>query len=102
MNARVADIKQGMARRFTNLSTNRWRTKGQTLWGNPSQGRYSPMSDVNLAKWTDRIVTAGQNLRQTDVGTAQGLADHGQLTAPDGGALTASGFIVNCPIVSLK
>ena len=59
------------------------------------------MSDVNLAKWTDRIVTAGQNLRQTDVGTAQGLADHGQLTAPDGGALTASGFIVNCPIVSL-
>jgi len=69
---------------------------------NPSQGRYSPMWDVNLARWTDAIVTAGQNLRQTDVGTAQGLADDGQLTAPDGGALTASGFIVNCPIVSLK
>jgi len=69
---------------------------------NPSQGRYSPMWDVNLAKWKDAIVAAGQNLRQTDVGTAQGLADHGQLTAPDDGALTASGFIVNCPIVSLK
>ena len=69
---------------------------------NPSQGRYSPMWDVNLAKWTDQIVAAAQNLRQTDVGTAQGLAQQGQLTAPDGSPLTASGFIVNCPIVSLK
>jgi hypothetical protein len=69
---------------------------------NPSQGRYSPMWDVNLARWADPIVAAGQNLRQTDVGTAQGLAQHGQLTAPDGSPLRASGFIVNCPIVSLK
>jgi hypothetical protein len=69
---------------------------------NPSQGRYSPMWDVNLARWADPIVAAGQNLRQTDVGTAQGLAQHGQLTAPDGSPLTASGFIVNCPIVSLR
>jgi len=69
---------------------------------NPSQGRYSPMWDVNLAKWTDQIVAAGQNVRQTDVGTAQGLAQQGELTAPDGSSLTASGFIVNCPIVSLR
>lgn len=69
---------------------------------NPSQGRYSPMWDVNLARWADSIVAAGQNLRQMDVGTAQGLAQQGQLTAPDGSPLTASGFIVNCPIVSLK
>ena len=60
------------------------------------------MWDVNLAKWTDQIVAAGQNLRQTDVGAAQGLAQQGQLTAPDGSPLTASGFIVNCPIVSLR
>jgi hypothetical protein len=69
---------------------------------NPSQGRYSPLWDVNLARWIDQVVAAGGNLRQTDVGTAQGLADHGLLTAPDGGPLTASGFIVNCPIVSLR
>lgn len=69
---------------------------------NPSQGRYSPLWDVNLARWTDQVVAARRNLRQTDVGTAQGLADHGLLTAPDGGPLTASGFIVNCPIVSLR
>jgi hypothetical protein len=69
---------------------------------NPSQGRYSPMWDVNLARWSDQIVAAGQNLRQTDVGTAQGLAQKNQLTAPDGSALTASGFIVNCPIISME
>jgi hypothetical protein len=63
---------------------------------NPSQGRYSPLWDVNLARWTDQVVAAGRNLRQTDAGTAQGLADHGLLTAPDGASLTASGFIVNC------
>ena len=67
---------------------------------NPSQGRYSPMWDVNLATWSNQAVAAGQNLRQTDVGTAQGLADHGLLTAPDGSPLTASGFVVNCPIVA--
>jgi hypothetical protein len=27
---------------------------------NPSQGRYSPMWDVNLAKWTDQVVAAGE------------------------------------------
>jgi hypothetical protein len=69
---------------------------------NPSQGRYSPMWDVNLAEWINQLVASGENLRQTDVGTAQGLAEHGQLTAPDGSPLRASGFIVNCPIVSLK
>jgi len=69
---------------------------------NPSQGRYSPIWDVNLARWTDQVVAAGNNLRQTDVGTAQELGQQGQLTAPDGSPLTASGFIVNCPIVSLR
>jgi hypothetical protein len=69
---------------------------------NPSQGRYSPLWDVNLARWSDAAVAAGQNVRQTDVGDAQNLAAHGILTAPDGTPLSASGFIVNCPIVSLR
>lgn len=67
---------------------------------NPSQGRYSPLWDVNLARWSDAAVAGGQNVRQTDVGDAQNLAAHGILTAPDGTSLRASGFIVNCPIVS--
>ena len=69
---------------------------------NPSQGRYSPLWDVNLAKWASHIVAAGQNVRQNDVGTVQNLAEQGQITAPDGTPLVASGFIVNCPIVILR
>ena len=69
---------------------------------NPSQGRYSPMWDVNLASWTAAIVAAGRNVRQTDVGTAQELAQHGEIAGFLGGPLMASGFIVNCPIMSLR
>lgn len=68
---------------------------------NPSQGRYSPVWDVHLAQWTAQAVGAGLNVRQTDAGTAEGLVSHGLLTGPNGQAFGASGFIVNCPIVSL-
>jgi len=74
----------------------------QVVRWNPSQGRYSPLWDVHLTKWADQIVAAGQNLRQTDYGTIENLAQQSQVTAPDGSPFTASGFIVNCPIVSLK
>ena len=67
---------------------------------NPSQGRYSPLWDVHLAQWSAAAVASRQNLRQTDWGTVQGLADHGQVTGFGGGAFVANGFIVNCPIVS--
>ena len=67
---------------------------------NPSQGRYSPLWDVHLARWSDAAVNAGMNTRQTDWGTVQGLADHGLITAPGGTPFVASGFIVDCPIVS--
>ncbi|HXB75669.1 MAG TPA: hypothetical protein VNY05_45980 [Candidatus Acidoferrales bacterium] len=67
---------------------------------NPSQGRYAPLWDVHLAQWSAAVVAAGQNVRQTDWGTIQGLADHKQITAPGGAPFAASGFIVDCPIVS--
>ena len=67
---------------------------------NPSQGRYSPLWDVHLARWSDAAVATGMNTRQTDWNTIQGLADQGLVTAPDGRPFVASGFIVNCPIVS--
>jgi|SRR5215467_627431 len=66
----------------------------------PNQGRYSPMWDVHLAKWNDIVAAAGQNVLQTDFGTVQGLADKLIVTAPDGRPFQASGFIVNCPIIS--
>jgi hypothetical protein len=68
---------------------------------NPTQGRYSPLWDVHLAQWTNQAITSGQNLRQTDFGTVQNLAQDGLITAPNGTAFGPSGFIVNCPIVSM-
>lgn len=72
---------------------------------NPSQGRYSPLWDAHLTQWSHAAVSAGQNLRQTDFGQILGLADHGQVAGfngtPEGTTFAASGFIVNCPIVSL-
>jgi len=67
---------------------------------NPSQGRYSPLWDVHLTQWSQGAVQNGQNLRQTDFGTIQNLADRGLVTGFGGGPFTASGFIVVCPIVS--
>jgi hypothetical protein len=68
---------------------------------NPTQGRYSPLWDVHLAQWTPAAIAAGQNLRQTDFGNVQNLAQSGLLTGPGGVPFGASGFIVNCPIVSM-
>ncbi|MFL5310806.1 MAG: hypothetical protein ACJ79H_10180 [Myxococcales bacterium] len=67
---------------------------------NPSQGRYSPLWDVHLAAWSRTAIAAGANLRQMDFGDILGLASHGQIAAPDGTPFGASGFIVNCPIIS--
>jgi hypothetical protein len=67
---------------------------------NPSQGRYSPLWDVHLTQWSQSAVQNGQNLRQTDFGTIQNLAEQGLVTGFGGGPFTASGFIVVCPIVS--
>jgi len=68
----------------------------------PSQGRYSPLWDVHLAAWTPAARAAGQDLRQEDFGDVLGLASHGLVTAPDGSPFAASGFIVNCPIISVE
>lgn len=67
---------------------------------NPGQGRYSPLWDVHLAAWTSEAIAAGLNSRQSDYGTVQGLVDHGYITGPGGSRFAASGFIVNCPIIS--
>lgn len=73
----------------------------QLLRWNPSQGRYSPVWDVNLAQWSAAAVANGQNTRQTAVSTAQEqLAPAGLITGPGGAPFGASGFIVICPIIS--
>jgi hypothetical protein len=67
-----------------------------------SQFDYSPMWDVHLATWTSSAVAAGLNVRQTDFSAALQQATDGNVTGfPAGSSFGPSGFIVNCPVVSL-
>jgi hypothetical protein len=67
-----------------------------------SQFDYSPMWDVHLATWTDAAVAAGINLRQTDFSVALQQVTDGNATGfPAGSPFGPSGFVVNCPVVSL-
>jgi hypothetical protein len=67
-----------------------------------SQFDYSPMWDVHLAAWTGAAVTAGLNLRQTDFPAALQQVAEGNATGfPAGSPFGPSGFVVNCPVVSL-
>ncbi|HEX3646995.1 MAG TPA: hypothetical protein VHV49_01130 [Pseudonocardiaceae bacterium] len=71
---------------------------------NPKQGNYSPLWDVHLTQWSAAAVASGANVRQTDFGQVQNLADKGEVTGfdgtPAGTAFAASGFIVDCPLVA--
>ncbi len=60
---------------------------------------YTPLWDLNVAKWSDAVVAKGLNFAQTDGSTIQQLASHGLITNPDGTPLSSSGIIVNCPIL---
>jgi hypothetical protein len=62
----------------------------------PNQGRYSPLWDVHLLAWAPGVAPT----RQTEFAAVEDLAEDGAVTAPDGGPFGASGFIVDCPIVS--
>jgi len=63
---------------------------------------YSPMWDVHLETWTDAAVAAGLNLRQTDFSAAlQQVTDGNAAGFPAGSPFGPSGFVVNCPVVSL-
>jgi hypothetical protein len=67
-----------------------------------SQFDYSPMWDVHLETWKDTAVTAGLNLRQTDFSAALQQVTDGNATGfPTGSPFGPSGFVVNCPVVSL-
>ncbi len=67
-----------------------------------SQFDYSPMWDVHLATWTAAAAAAGLNARQTNFSAAlQQVADGNATGFPAGSPFGPSGFIVNCPVVSL-
>ena len=63
---------------------------------------YSPVWDIHLETWTNTAVTDGLNLRQTDFSAALEQVTAGHATGfPAGTPFGPSGFIVNCPVVSL-
>jgi hypothetical protein len=67
-----------------------------------SQFDYSPLWDVHLETWTAAAVAAGLNVRQTDFSTAEQQVTDGNATGfPAGSPFGPSGFVVNCPVVSL-
>jgi len=63
---------------------------------------YSPMWDIHLATWTAAAVTGGQNVRQTNFSAALKQVMNGLATGfPAGAQFGPSGFVVNCPVISL-
>jgi hypothetical protein len=68
------------------------------------QFNYSPMWDIHLVQWNDSVPLASR-LRQTDFATAEALVGtQAQSITPSGATsntFQATGFIVNCPLVSI-
>jgi hypothetical protein len=62
---------------------------------------YSPLWDAHLTAWTAGAIGAGKNLAQKDFADIVALSASGNVTGPDGAAWGATGFIVNCPVVSI-
>jgi hypothetical protein len=64
---------------------------------------YSPLWDIHLVQW-NATVPVSSRLRQTDFAAAQALVGtQAQSLTPSGPSNTfqATGFIVNCPVISL-
>jgi hypothetical protein len=67
-----------------------------------SQFDYSPLWDVHLETWTAAAVASRLNVRQTNFSAALEQVSTGNATGfPAGTAFGPSGFVVNCPVVSL-
>ena len=68
------------------------------------QFNYSPMWDIHLVQW-DASIQIPDRLRQTDFATAEALVgSQTQSITPSGttsNTFQSSGFIVNCPLVSI-
>ena len=62
----------------------------------PNQGRYSPLWDVHFSTFAD----PDDAERVTRFADVEDLAEDGEITAPDGTAWGATGFIVNCPVIA--
>jgi hypothetical protein len=68
------------------------------------QFNYSPMWDIHLVQWNDTVPVASR-LRQTDFARAEALVGKQAQSITPAGTLSdqfqATGFIVNCPLMSI-
>ena len=62
--------------------------------------RYTPIWDIQLARWTDEAVAQGRNVAQRDTNQIRQLAARGLVTAPDHLPLVNSNIAVNCPVIA--
>jgi len=71
---------------------------------NGGQFNYSPMWDIHLVHWNDSVPVSNR-LRQTDFARAEALVGtQAQSITPNGtlsNTFQATGFIVNCPLMSI-
>jgi hypothetical protein len=67
-------------------------------------GPYAALWDIHLVHWNDSVLVASR-LRQTDFDPAEALVGtQAQSVTPTGSlsnTFQATGFIVNCPVISL-
>lgn len=64
--------------------------------------QYSPLWDIHLTSWTRRAIAAGLPRRIGNFNDVVQEAAMGHVKAPGGGRWGASGFVVNCPPISLN
>jgi len=61
---------------------------------------YTPVWDLQLAKWSKDAMAQGMNIAQTDANQIRQLASQGLVTAPDELPITEQNIIINCPALA--
>ncbi len=62
---------------------------------------YSPLMDAHVSVWSSKALNDQTNTLQTRFSRLPNLAAQHAITATDGTAWTATGFVQNCPIISI-
>ena len=63
---------------------------------------YSPLWDARMSVWSQQAVSSGANKLQKDFEQLSSLASNSTIMASDGSKWTATGFVINCPVVSIS
>ncbi len=62
---------------------------------------YSPLWDAYMSVWSVKALSGGINTVQRDFDLLPKLASSSLITATDGSQWAATGFVVNCPVISM-